>query len=719
MRKILIVDDSRSARYVTRRILEKRGCEVDSTGSAKDALNRVNENQPDAIFMDFSMPEMNGLEALEALKANPKTAHIPVVMCGVYEAKYRVHSIQKGAIGFLEKPFLESSLDIIIEMIDYIISTQSVQNEDTAQTPDTSSLVPFTPRSLQDLDCLNKEILTPTPQHDFDDLDLGMDFLDTTSSDASSSDVINVSEELPVPHSPETFVVAVQTDQPSHNEPQATVSKLDHDLSTTKKVVDRLSPEDFETLNTDPELQEIFLEEADDLLKGIYEQVSNWVKTPQNLDLPGKIIRHVHILSGSAKLTNISSIAGVSKNLEDLLRTITNHGSRVTDEMLDLTKRTTECLERQVAAVFNNVPVPRFQQLIDELVQATASVPSTVAVDIDEQTPLQQSAPKSALTHPSWAYEEAKHQLYNKEKESFIQYTKDYGIDDAMVVAWKQAFRWPCCGAEGYNNSDCTKPDIKKQNVRSWRDNPDLVARWEAIDPDPQNVRCHFDVLKAPLGDGFQACGRWNVMKTSIPAGRRAGARPCGSLFAGTHWVYCLKCMARYKLDHGADPATIFPDMPKPESELTAGDAEQSLLPEQQSDNTNSADAVIPPDTAPTAAPGSAQAWCQDGDECLKNNLYQRALFCYDKALGVDDRYADAWTGKGRALGKLDRNHEGSHCLSVAIQLRQNPTFDPKSKRGITLPGNPDEDNPLQSMIRKSAADPAFADMFFRMFRKP
>ena len=61
----LIVDDSRSARVMLRRLLEEHDLDVATAGSAEEALEYLTENRPDVIFMDHMMPDMDGFEAVE------------------------------------------------------------------------------------------------------------------------------------------------------------------------------------------------------------------------------------------------------------------------------------------------------------------------------------------------------------------------------------------------------------------------------------------------------------------------------------------------------------------------------------------------------------------------------------------------------------------------------------------------------------------------------
>lgn len=102
--RILLVDDSKSARYALRLQLQKFGVAVETAESAEAALERIREDPPDAVFMDHTMPGMNGFEALEILKATPVTAHIPVVMCTSNEdPEFIAQAQRKGALDIVSK----------------------------------------------------------------------------------------------------------------------------------------------------------------------------------------------------------------------------------------------------------------------------------------------------------------------------------------------------------------------------------------------------------------------------------------------------------------------------------------------------------------------------------------------------------------------------------------------------------------------------------------
>jgi CheY-like chemotaxis protein len=103
-KRALIVDDSRSARVILSRMLEGYGLETDSSESAEQALEFLRQARPDVIFMDHLMPGMDGFQAIQAIKGNPDTATIPVVMYTSQEGELYVSQARAlGAVGVLPK----------------------------------------------------------------------------------------------------------------------------------------------------------------------------------------------------------------------------------------------------------------------------------------------------------------------------------------------------------------------------------------------------------------------------------------------------------------------------------------------------------------------------------------------------------------------------------------------------------------------------------------
>src|SRR5256884_3758221 len=103
-KRALIVDDSKSARVFLARALEKYDIDVDAAESAEAAIEYLSSNRPDVIFMDHLMPGMDGFQAVQAIKNDPRTATIPIMMYTSQEGElYLGQARALGAVGVLPK----------------------------------------------------------------------------------------------------------------------------------------------------------------------------------------------------------------------------------------------------------------------------------------------------------------------------------------------------------------------------------------------------------------------------------------------------------------------------------------------------------------------------------------------------------------------------------------------------------------------------------------
>lgn len=109
--KVLIVDDEPHMLRVTELSLKKGGYTIVIGRNGREALELAARELPHLIVMDVTMPEMDGLTALQLLKADPATAGIPVIMLTVRgQALTRQQAEASGAARFLTKPFSPSQL---------------------------------------------------------------------------------------------------------------------------------------------------------------------------------------------------------------------------------------------------------------------------------------------------------------------------------------------------------------------------------------------------------------------------------------------------------------------------------------------------------------------------------------------------------------------------------------------------------------------------------
>jgi CheY-like chemotaxis protein len=76
----LVVDDSMLIRYTVCRFLEERGFAVESATNGLEALQILERVRPDLIVTDMQMPKMSGTELITAVKKNPETANIPIII---------------------------------------------------------------------------------------------------------------------------------------------------------------------------------------------------------------------------------------------------------------------------------------------------------------------------------------------------------------------------------------------------------------------------------------------------------------------------------------------------------------------------------------------------------------------------------------------------------------------------------------------------------------
>ena len=102
---LLVVDDNRVNRLLVTRTLEQFGHRVAFAENGRQALEVLRGRPPDLVLLDIEMPEMNGYQTLEALRADPKLRDIPVVMMSsVDEVDSVARCIEMGAEDYLFKP---------------------------------------------------------------------------------------------------------------------------------------------------------------------------------------------------------------------------------------------------------------------------------------------------------------------------------------------------------------------------------------------------------------------------------------------------------------------------------------------------------------------------------------------------------------------------------------------------------------------------------------
>ena len=115
---ILIVDDSEDIALISARMLSSRGFAVITASDGQEALAIVARQRPSCMLLDVMMPRMGGLEVLKALKADPATANIPVIMVTAKTTDDDVlHGYQQGADYYITKPFTADELTYGVHLV--------------------------------------------------------------------------------------------------------------------------------------------------------------------------------------------------------------------------------------------------------------------------------------------------------------------------------------------------------------------------------------------------------------------------------------------------------------------------------------------------------------------------------------------------------------------------------------------------------------------------
>jgi len=105
MTKILVVDDNELNLELTREVLELGGFEVGTEDNGQAGVERAKQMLPDLVLMDMRMPGISGVEALRALRADPATAPIPVVVLTASVMKGdEARLLSEGFDAYLSKP---------------------------------------------------------------------------------------------------------------------------------------------------------------------------------------------------------------------------------------------------------------------------------------------------------------------------------------------------------------------------------------------------------------------------------------------------------------------------------------------------------------------------------------------------------------------------------------------------------------------------------------
>jgi CheY-like chemotaxis protein len=138
--KVLLVEDSKFLRLASAHVLSKAGYEVSTAADGEQALQVANDKLPDIILLDMMLPKISGPDVLKALKSNPATSEIPVIVLTSLSKKNEEKLISEGAAAYFEKGTLEldKNCDRLMAQVEMVLA-RSLSEHKPALDSQTSS----------------------------------------------------------------------------------------------------------------------------------------------------------------------------------------------------------------------------------------------------------------------------------------------------------------------------------------------------------------------------------------------------------------------------------------------------------------------------------------------------------------------------------------------------------------------------------------------------
>ena len=119
VKSILLVEDSRFLRVATEKALVRAGYSVMSATDGEEALRMAYATTPDLILLDMLLPKLGGPEVLHALRNNPLTALVPVIVLSSLPQKNEAKLLKAGATGYFAKSqmALDQDAETLLQMV--------------------------------------------------------------------------------------------------------------------------------------------------------------------------------------------------------------------------------------------------------------------------------------------------------------------------------------------------------------------------------------------------------------------------------------------------------------------------------------------------------------------------------------------------------------------------------------------------------------------------
>ncbi len=104
-KRILIVEDNDHLREILSSVLRNSGYAISAAATGAQAIEKAVSSEPDLILLDLDLPDITGIDAAQAIRKNPTTAHIPIIACSALSGwEWREKALHAGMVDYLQKP---------------------------------------------------------------------------------------------------------------------------------------------------------------------------------------------------------------------------------------------------------------------------------------------------------------------------------------------------------------------------------------------------------------------------------------------------------------------------------------------------------------------------------------------------------------------------------------------------------------------------------------
>ena len=115
---VLIVDDSATMRRMVARTLEMSGLalgRIAEAANGREGLEVLDREWIDVLFVDINMPVMGGIEMIDAVRARPELASLPIVVISTESSQTRIEEVRRKGVRFVHKPFTPECVREVIQ----------------------------------------------------------------------------------------------------------------------------------------------------------------------------------------------------------------------------------------------------------------------------------------------------------------------------------------------------------------------------------------------------------------------------------------------------------------------------------------------------------------------------------------------------------------------------------------------------------------------------